>query len=143
MWNFLFWKIIRIAFRNKSYKLLFSRRCSNCLKSKIVHNFLITNPMEWIKAFHIDKNIIYEKKIQKSKNPNFEFFCCPLSLVLSLAAYLDITFSPRHWLKTKLYSCEDNQFFYLLKKFQKIMTTNQSIGTCPKFHLSYEGTMVL
>jgi len=40
----VFWKIVKIALRNESYKLYFSGRCSKCLKNKIVHNFLTTNP---------------------------------------------------------------------------------------------------
>jgi len=43
-------------------QVIFSREwCSNCPKIKIVYNFLITNQMEWTKAFYIDKNILYEK----------------------------------------------------------------------------------
>jgi len=41
--------------------------------------------MERIEAFHVDKNIIYEE--QKFKNSNFEFFCSPLSHVLSLLGH--------------------------------------------------------
>jgi len=43
----------------------------------------------------------------------------------------------------KLYSHEAIQFFYLLKKFQKIRTKIVSIGTCLKSHLSPKGTMGL
>jgi len=41
----------------------------------------------------------------------------------------------------KLYSHEAIQFFYLQKKFQKIRTKIVTVGTCPKSHLSPEGTM--
>jgi len=45
-------------------------------------------------------------------------------------------------LEKKLYLHEAYQFFYLQKKFQKIITKIQPIGTCPKSHLSPEQTMV-
>jgi len=38
-----FFLIVKIAYRNESYKKKILR-CSKCLKNKIVHNFLITNP---------------------------------------------------------------------------------------------------
>jgi len=46
-----FWKIVRIAFGNESYKLFFPERCSKCPKHKIVHNFFITNPNGMNKSF--------------------------------------------------------------------------------------------
>jgi len=46
-------------------------------------------------------------------------------------------------IEKKLYSHEDNQYFYLPKEFQKIMTKIQPVGTCPKSHLFPEWTMVL
>jgi len=52
---------------------------------------------------------------------------------------LGITFVPGHQLRKKLYSREDNQFFYLQKKFQKIMTKIETVGTYPKSKLSPEG----
>jgi len=51
-----------------------------------------------------------------------------------------ITFVPKHQLKKKLYSHKDNQFFYLQKKFQKIMTEIETIGTYLKSKLSPKGT---
>jgi len=44
-------KIAKVAFRNDSYKLFFSKRCSNYPKNKNVHNFLITNPNEINQSF--------------------------------------------------------------------------------------------
>jgi len=97
--------------------------------------------MKWIKAFQIDKNIIYEKKNYKKEFKFLQiFFATPHPLFW---AYLVITFIPNHWLWKKLYSQEANQLFYLRKKFQKITTEFQPVGTCPKSHLSLEGTMVL
>jgi len=41
--------------------------------------------MDWIKAFHVDKNIIYEKKNLKKKIWEIEnFFCYLISPILSL-----------------------------------------------------------
>jgi len=48
-----------------------------------------------------------------------------------------------HQLGKALYSHEANQFFYLQKKFQKIRTKIESVGTCLKSHLSPKGTIVL
>jgi len=79
------------------------------------------------------------KKINIKRSQILNFFCCPLSLVLSFGG---MTFVPGHRLEKK-YSNETNQFFYLQKKFQKIMTKTQPLGACPKSHLSLEGAMVL
>jgi len=46
-------------------------------------------------------------------------------------------------IEKKLYSYKANQFFYIQKKFQKIMKKIQPVGTCPKSHLSPKGTMVI
>jgi len=51
-----------------------------------------------------------------------------------------ITFVPRHQLKKKLYFHKGNQFSYIQKEFQKIMTKIETIGTCPKSKLSPKGT---
>jgi len=81
------------------------------------------------------------EKNQKKKKSNFEFFfCCPSSPILNLWG---ITSVPGHRLKKNLYSHEANQIFNLQKKFKKIMTKIQPIGTCLKSHLSPEETMVL
>jgi len=56
---------------------------------------------------------------------------------------LDVTFVPRHQLGKKSYSHEAPQFLYLQKMFKKITTKIQTVGTCPKSHLSAERTMVL
>jgi len=37
-----FWKIVKIGLKNESYQVIFSRRCLDCLKNKIVYNFPIT-----------------------------------------------------------------------------------------------------
>jgi len=50
-------KIIKIAFRNESYKLFLLGRCSKCLKNKIILNFLITNPIGMNHNFLDRKNI--------------------------------------------------------------------------------------
>jgi len=56
---------------------------------------------------------------------------------------LGITFVLGHQLKRKLYSHKAYQFFPLEKEFKKIMTKIQPASTCPKSHLSPEGTMGL
>jgi len=119
-------------------QVIFSRRCSNCPKNKIVHNFLIKIKMEWIKTFHVDKNIIYEN--EKFKKRISKLFCHPLSLVLSLFGH-NLGF----WAPIGKTNCISIKLigFSILKKFQKIMTKLQPVDTCPKSHLSLEGTMVL
>jgi len=76
--------------------------------------------MKWIKAFHVDKNIIYKKKNWKKKIWKFEIFFVAQSPLFW--AYLGITFVLGHQLGKKLYPHEAIQFFYLQKKFRKIMT---------------------
>jgi len=57
---------------------------------------------------------------------------------------LGITFVPGHQLeKKRLCSHKANQFFYLQKKVQKIMTKIETISTYPKSNLPLKGTMVL
>jgi len=64
----LFWKIVKLAFRNESYKLFFTKRCSKCPKYKIVHNFLIANPNGMNESFpDTKKYIIYRKTNSKRK----------------------------------------------------------------------------
>jgi len=93
------WKIVKIAFKNESYKLFFLGRCSKCPKNKIVHNFLITNPNEMNQSFTNRKNIIYTRKVQNFHSPSPLFW-----------AYLGIIFVPGHRLKKKLYSHKAYQF---------------------------------
>jgi len=59
-------------------QVIFSKRCLDYLKNKIVHNFHITYSMKWIKSFYVDKNIIYEKKIFEKKILKiWKFFLLP------------------------------------------------------------------
>jgi len=56
-----FFLIVKITFKNGSYKLFFSRRCSNSSKNKIVPNFLITNPNE------MNQSYLYRQKYNLRK----------------------------------------------------------------------------
>jgi len=67
--------------------------------------------MKWIKAFHIAKNIIYERKNILKKNLKFEFFNFAQSPLFW--AYLGIIFVYKHQLENKLYFHKANQLFYL------------------------------
>jgi len=116
---------------------IFSRRCSNCMKNKIVHNFLITNPNEMNKIFLCRQK--YNLGEKKFKFKFWGFFAAHRPLFW---AYVGIIFVLGHQLKKYIYSYEANHFFYLPKTFQKIMTKNQRVGTCPKSRLSPERTMV-
>jgi len=64
-----FWKIVKIAFKNESYKSCFSRRCSECPKIKIVHKFLIKNTNGMNKIFPYIKK--YNLQGKKFINLNF------------------------------------------------------------------------
>jgi len=107
-------------------QVIFSRRCSICPKNKSVHNFLIINANGMNQRFTCKKNIIYEEKRFRIFFSNIPmFFVDPSPLFWT---HLGITFVPRLWLK-KNDSQEANLFFYLQKKFQKIMTKIQSVDT--------------
>jgi len=97
-------------------QVIFSKRCSNCPKNKIVHNFFITNPNGMNQSFTCRKNIFYEKQNSIFFFQIFKFFCFPLSHVLSLFRH---NFCCRAPIEKRVYSSEDNLFFYLQKKFQK------------------------
>jgi len=74
--------------------------------------------MEWFKASHVDKKEIYKNKNFKNLISSFvDFFS-----TRQHENYVSdgITFTFGHQLKSKLYSHEDNKFFYLMKKFQKV-----------------------
>jgi len=73
------------------------------------------------------KHNLWEKKF----NSKFwKFFYNLVSPILSLFEYE--TFVTRHQLERNLYSHKANQFFYLQKKFSKIMTEIESIDICLK-----------
>jgi len=63
--------------------------------------------MKWIKYFHIDKNIMYKKKVLE----NFFGARSPLFWV-----YVGITFVLGYQLEKELYSYKANQFFLSSKK---------------------------
>jgi len=79
---------------------------------------------------------IYFKKNQIS----LIFFCCPASRVLSLFGHNFFSWPP---IGKKLYSYEDDYFFYLQKKFQKIITKIETMDTCANSNLSPKGTIIL
>jgi len=139
--EFFFWKIVKIAFRNESYKLFLSRRCFKCLKNKIVHNFFKTNPNGTKQSFpDRQKYNLWTEKIQKKNTSFCKKNCCPVSPVLNLFGHNFFSWAP---IEKKLYSHEAYQFIYFQKKFQEIWTKIQLVGTCPKSHLSPKETMVL
>jgi len=81
----LLFLIVKIAFRNESYKLFFSGRSSKCPKNKIVHNFLITNQSGMNQSFpDRQKYNIWEENSKKNSNFCKICFCCSLSPVFSL-----------------------------------------------------------
>jgi len=142
MWNFFFWKIVKIAFRNESCKLFFQEDAKIAPKTRLSITFSWQIQMEWIKALHVDKNIIYKKKIFSKNNSKFcKFFWYLVSLVLSLFGHNFCSQAPIG--KKKLYSYEAIQFFYLKKKTQKLKTKIVTVGTYLKSHLSLKGTMGL
>jgi len=73
-----FFKIVKIAFRNESYKWFISGRCSKCPKYKIVHNFLITNPNGNNQRFTNRQKYNLQEKNQKRKSNFCKFvFAAP------------------------------------------------------------------
>jgi len=143
MWIFLFWKIAKIALISQlNITSDFSRRCLDCPRNKIVYNFDTTCPNEINQSFpYRQKYNLWEKKLKDQNYFEFFFVAYLPSVVLNLCRY-NFFFS-LHQLKKKLYSQEDNQFFYFQKEFQKIMTKIETVGTYSKFNLSSKGTIVL
>jgi len=138
MWNF-FLKNCKNYIQKWILQVIFSNRCSNCLKTKIVHNFHITNPNRMNKNFRYRQKYNPWKKIQKT-NSNLQIFvCCHLSIVFNLWGH---NFCFGASIEKKIYFHE-NDYFHLPILFQKIMTKNKLVGTYPKSHLSLVGTMVL
>jgi len=54
---------VKIAFRNESYKLFFQEDAQIAQKIRLFITFTSLIQMEWIKASHVDKNIIFKNKI--------------------------------------------------------------------------------
>jgi len=75
-----FAKIVKIAFRNESYQLFFQEDAPIAWKTRLSKTFSYQIQMDWIKAFYVDKNIIYEEKKFKISNSNFNFFVVPYPL---------------------------------------------------------------
>jgi len=112
---------LKIGFKNKS-SIFFSQEVSMIAnKSRSSMTFSLLFQMKWIKAFHVDKNIIYEKKTLKKKYyiTSFfvDFFCYLVSSILSLVWY---NFALGQWLKWKLYSHKANVILYLKKSRRKL-----------------------
>jgi len=62
-----FWQIVKITFKNESYKLFFQEaRCLDCTKNKTIYNIHIIQLSKWneSKFFFVDKYIIDEKEMQ-------------------------------------------------------------------------------
>jgi len=111
-----FWKNCKNCIQKWILQVIFSIRCLDCLKNKIVHNFHITYSNEMNQSFPCrQKYNLWEKKIWEIQI----FFAARSPLFW---AYLGITFVTRHQLRKKLYSHEAIHFFYLQKEFQKITT---------------------
>jgi len=92
-----FWKIVRIAFKNESYKLFFQEDALIAQEKRLSIAFSYQIQMEWIKAFHVGKNIIYEEKQFQKRHSNFEiFFATPSPMFWT---YLGMTFVPGYRLK--------------------------------------------
>jgi hypothetical protein len=92
-------------------QVILSRRCSNCQKNKIVHNFHITNPTGMNQRYPRRKKYNLFRKKSLNKNENFEiFYWCLLSLVLSLFGHNFISWAHN---EKNLYSWEAHQFFYI------------------------------
>jgi len=114
----LFLKNCKSCIQKWILQVIFSKRCLDSPKNKIVHNFYITYSNEMNQSFPCrQKYNLWEKKIWKKKLKIGFFFIAHFPL---FSAYLVITFVPRHQLGKKLYSHEATQFFYLQEKFQKI-----------------------
>ena len=61
-----FGKIVKVAFRNESYKLFFQKDAPIARKIRLFITFRLLIQLEWIKASHVDKIMIYKEK--KLKN---------------------------------------------------------------------------
>jgi len=104
----------------------FSRRCSNGLTTKSVHNFLTKNPNGMNQSFTCRQKYNLWEKTQGKKIFKFYFYC-PLSFVLNLFVH---NFCSQATIEKKnVYFYEANPFSYLHKKFQKIMEKIQRVGT--------------
>ena len=66
------WKIVKTTFKNESCKLFFQKDAPIARKIRLFITFTLLIQMEWIKASHVDKNMIYKEKKLKVL---FEFFC--------------------------------------------------------------------
>jgi len=98
-------------------QVIFSRRCSNCPKIKIVHNFLITYPIGMNQSFiYRQKYNLGEKKF-KNLNLNFETFVVAPRPIFW--AYLDITFVHGHRLKKINIPIKIISFSIFQKSFKK------------------------
>jgi len=53
--DLFFWNIVRMAFRNESYKLFFQEDALIAPKTRLSITFLQQIQMEWIKTFHVEK----------------------------------------------------------------------------------------
>jgi len=95
-------------------QVIFSRRCLDCAKKKIVHNFHITYSNKKNQSFPCwQKYNLWEKNILKKKNLIKTFFATWSPLFW---AYFNISFVPGHQLGKKWYSHKANFFFLAFKK---------------------------
>jgi len=73
-------KIVKIEFYNESYKCFFHKRWSNCIKNKIVCNFLITNSNRINQIFSYRwKYFLWETKFWKFY---FDFLWFSFTIIL-------------------------------------------------------------
>jgi len=61
-----FWEIVKIAFRNESYKLFFQKDVQTTQKTRLFITFTSVIQMEWIKASLVDKKYNLLGKILKN-----------------------------------------------------------------------------
>jgi len=88
--------------------------------------------IEWIKDFHVHKNIIYEKRI-KERNSNFWilFLLPPLPPSLLFWVHIGITFVLGNWLEKIIFPLRSS-IFLSSKKVQKNQDKNWICRYLPK-----------
>jgi len=91
-----FWKIIKMAFINESYKLLFQQDAQTTWKIRLSITFSLLVQIEWIKSSHVEKKYIILENNLKFWILNF---CKFFLLSVEFWAFCGITFALGHQLK--------------------------------------------
>jgi len=102
LWIYFFWKIVKINFKNESFKLFFQENVLFAWKTRLSITFTSLVHMEWIKVFCIDK--MQSMKLKRKKNLYQVFSRC--AHWTKIWAYYAIVFALGHKLTKKFISPE-------------------------------------